>query len=144
MRYKFLRMMEIDYQVSSQDCAEGFAMAIAVQWDNLEHTVVRWDFDRDWTWEEFADSARVSSAMMASMDARIDVILNVTNCRPPQRSMTRYHRSAVGYVPANVGSLVLVQGTNERAAEIVAPFFNPLVVVDSLDEARARLQAQPA
>ena len=119
-------------------------MAITVQWDNAEQTVVRWDFDRDWTWEEFADSARVSSAMMASTDERIDVILNIASCRTPQRAMTQYHRSTVGYVPTNVGNLVLVQGDDTRAIDIVAPFFNQLVVVDSLDEARARLQAQPA
>lgn len=117
-------------------------MGIAVQWDNTEHSVIRWDFENDWSWDDLADTARVSSAMIASADDGVSVILNTTGSRAPSGKITAYHRSAFNYTPENVRALVAVGGQHLEAVQ-VAPFFNNLHVAENLYHAREML-LQPA
>jgi hypothetical protein len=119
-------------------------MAISVQWDNLSHTIIRWDFDATWTWDELADSAKVSSAMIASTDEDVDVILNAGDSHPPAGRITAYQRSAFAYTPSNIRMLVLVSGAQMGALQLVMPFFQQLEIIESLEEARALLDMQPA
>jgi hypothetical protein len=119
-------------------------MGIVVQWDNPEQTVVRWDFEPVWSWEELADSARVSNAMIASADTQVALILNASGSHPPTGRMSPYHRSAFDYMPSNIGVLIVVGGDDKRSLHFVMPFFPQMHLVDSLAEAHALLQAQPA
>jgi hypothetical protein len=119
-------------------------MGVAVQWDDTQQTVIRWDFEPNWTWDELADSARVSSAMIASADVPVGIILNLLNSRAPSGRITAYHRSAFEYLPSNMGSLVMVCDTELCAAQLVMPFFPQMHMADSLSEARALLHLQPA
>ncbi|MCL4250638.1 MAG: hypothetical protein KJ065_20975 [Anaerolineae bacterium] len=119
-------------------------MGIAVQWDNPEQTVILWDFEQTWSWDAFADSARVSSAMIASTDRSVDVILNVAGSRPPFGKITAYHRSAFEYIPTNIGVLMLVCSDEISAAQLLMPFFSNLQFVETLEEARERLHLQTA
>ena len=114
-------------------------MGIAVQWDNLEHSIIRWDFENDWSWDDFADTVRVSSAMIASADEIVSVILNTEGSRAPSGRITAYHRSAFNYTPENVRSLILVGGQDLEAVQVVAPFFTNMHVVDNLYHAREML-----
>lgn len=119
-------------------------MAITVQWDNPSRTVIRWDFDATWTWEELADSAKVSSAMIASTDEDVDVILNAGESHPPSGRITAYQRSAFAYTPSNIRMLVLVSGAQLGALQLLMPFFQQLEIVDTLEGARNLLDMQPA
>ena len=119
-------------------------MAITVQWDNPTRTTIRWDFETTWTWDELADSAKVSSAMIASADEDVDVILNAEGSHPPSGRITTYQRSAFAYTPSNIRMLVLVCGAEMDALQIVLPFFQQLEIAESLDQARDLLQLQAA
>ncbi|MCC6616862.1 MAG: hypothetical protein IT320_25540 [Anaerolineae bacterium] len=119
-------------------------MGIAVQWDNAEQTVIRWDFEEAWTWDEFADSARVSSAMIASRESTINVILNLAGTRTPFGKITTHHRSAFDYVPANSGDVMFVCGEDDETAQLLMPLFENHQVVESLAQARKRLKMQIA
>lgn len=118
-------------------------MGIAVQWDNTEHTVIRWDFENDWSWDDLADTARVSSAMIASADNAVSVIINTKGSRAPHGKITAYHRSAFNYAPDNVRALILVGEREMQSVQIVAPFFNNLHVADNIYHAR-EMVLQPA
>ncbi|MDX2136754.1 MAG: hypothetical protein SF123_01570 [Chloroflexota bacterium] len=119
-------------------------MAIVVQWDNPERSIIRWDFEPEWTWEELADTARVSSAMIASADGDVDVILHAVDTQPPNERITRYQRSALSYTPSNIRMLVLVAGRQMAAAQVVAPFFEQLEIAETLAHARDMLMMQTA
>ncbi|MBE0689615.1 MAG: hypothetical protein IH587_05775 [Anaerolineae bacterium] len=119
-------------------------MGIAVQWDNAEQTVIRWDFEQAWSWDEFADSARVSSAMIASKTIAVNVILNIVGTRSPYGKITTHHRSAFEYIPSNIGVLMLVCGEESHAAQLLMPFFSNLQIVETLAQAREQLNLQAA
>ena len=119
-------------------------MGIAVQWDNSEQTVIRWDFEQVWSWDELADSARVSSAMIASRDSTINVILNLAGTRSPFGKITAHHRSAFDYIPANLGNMVFVCRDEMDIAEMLMPFFPNYQVMKSLAQARKHIELQIA
>jgi hypothetical protein len=119
-------------------------MSIAVYWENPEHTIIRWDFEDQWSWEEFADSARVSNAMIASADHAVIVIMNADKSRAPFGNITSYQRSAFNYSPDNVRALVLVCSQTENAAQAVTKVFQPVQVVPNLSAARAMFIQQSA
>ncbi len=53
-------------------------MSISVQWDNPEQTIVRWDFDGEWTWEMFRKAQYASNQLILSVRHRVDIIGDVT------------------------------------------------------------------
>ncbi len=119
-------------------------MAITVQWDNQEQTVIRWDFDPTWSWDELADSVRVSGAMIAGTDEDVDIILNTKDSQPPAGKITAYQRSAFTYTPSNVRMLILVCEPGYEALQMILPFFQQLEITETLDQARAALHLQVA
>jgi hypothetical protein len=119
-------------------------MAIAVQWDNSDRNIIRWDFEQSWSWDELADSAKVSSAMIASVEEDVDVILNAVGSQPPKGKISTYQRSAFAYTPSNIRMIVLVSGETMSPVQIMMPFMQGLETAESLDEARTLLVMQPA
>ena len=119
-------------------------MAISVQWDNEARTIIRWDFEAEWSWDELADTARVSSAMIATREDDVDIILNASGTRAPNGKITPYQRSAFAYTPSNIRMLVLVCGRELEAVQVVSPFFPQLEIADDLEQARMLLELQPA
>ncbi len=67
-------------------------MSINVTWDNAEHTVVRWEFDGVWEWEEFFDAFAQSKALVqSSSDRSVAVICDMRRSpRLPERFLTHY------------------------------------------------------
>ena len=123
-------------------------MSISVQWDNPEQTIVRWDFDREWTWEMFQEAQYTSNQLIQSVRHRVDIIGDV------RRSPSLPHNPLFKYnvfqrnTPENAGLIVLI-GVSGFVKSMVLLFdrvyrFRGLGITfaDTLDEARAMLGAQ--
>lgn len=52
-------------------------MAILVKWDNNEETIIRWDFDGRWNWDQAANAARESVELRQGKSHKVAIILNL-------------------------------------------------------------------
>jgi hypothetical protein len=51
-------------------------MPVAVQWDNPEKTIIRYDLTGRWTWDEFFATYAEASGMLASVEHTVNFIVN--------------------------------------------------------------------
>lgn len=120
-------------------------MSVHVTWDNNDHTVLRYDFDGDWQWEEFQTAFRRAREMLETVGHIVDVIADFrTSSSVPTETLAR-----LAYVgsssPINLGNTILV-GSNTFSMTTLALFrtfySNVAHVFDtaySLERARALL-----
>jgi hypothetical protein len=83
-------------------------MGIRVRWDNDEKTIVRWDFDGPWKWDEFFVAQHESNLLLDSVDYLVDIIGNVQNSRILPPSALTVYRSTLKKAAPNMGIIVLV------------------------------------
>jgi hypothetical protein len=120
-------------------------MPISVSWDNDDKTTIRYDFNGQWTWDEFRVSSENAFAMTRSVSHTVDSISNFdpTTTLPPN-ALFQFRR-AMTTAPKNRGVTVIVGGAlfvrtmvgvfgklNRQLGE-------RLLLADTLDQARARL-----
>ncbi len=67
-------------------------MSINVTWDNTEHTIVRWEFNGAWDWDEFYDAFAQSKALVqSSSDPSVAVICDLRRSAGlPEQFMAHY------------------------------------------------------
>ena len=83
-------------------------MSISVEWDNEQHTIVRWIFDRRWTWDEFSAAQKESNQLLEKVDHPVDVIGDLRNSSGlPANALTAY-RGFVNTTVENLDLIVLV------------------------------------
>lgn len=58
-------------------------MSIHIEWDNPEHTVLRWVFTEGWTWEEMQPLAAPLDAALRTRGGRVDCIFDFTDAAAP-------------------------------------------------------------
>ena len=56
-------------------------MAIHALWDDAEQSIIRWDFDPEWDWNDFWEAFAESIRMGEGYTRRVDVIPNLTNTK---------------------------------------------------------------
>ncbi len=54
-------------------------MGIQVVWDDVEQSVIRWDFGKEWDWNDFWEAFAESMRMGEGYTRRVDIIPNITN-----------------------------------------------------------------
>ncbi|GEM_PF-264265 len=83
-------------------------MGITVVWDNEEKTAIRYDFQGDWSWDDFRAAAMQSGAMTGEVDHPVDLIANMLNSAPlPEGAMFQFNR-ALRNAPQGRGMFVIV------------------------------------
>lgn len=123
-------------------------MSIAVSWDNDEHTVVRYRFEKRWTWDEFSAAKNEAVSMIDTVTHKVGIIMDAPSDVELPASMLTNARNALGkkhpntavivIVPTNafmrlmLNTLVIVSGTAG----------NTIQVANNLDEARALVAKQ--
>lgn len=50
-------------------------MAVQVSWDNDDKTIIHYQFDTDWTWDEFFVAKARAQALISSVSHKVGVIL---------------------------------------------------------------------
>lgn len=84
-------------------------MPITVSWDDTEKTVLRYDFEGNWTWDEFQQAKEESDAMLDSVPHSVDVILNYGNNHwLPPGAISRLRAMAANTRPNFSGRTIIV------------------------------------
>ena len=52
-------------------------MGIVLEWENGQHTIIRWTFSGAWTWDDFEAAQREFHAMLNTVDHNVDVIADL-------------------------------------------------------------------
>jgi hypothetical protein len=83
-------------------------MAVQATWDNDEKTIVRYDFDAKWTWDDFYEAYYQAVDMQNSVLHRVDVILDMSQTRRLPDSALLHLRNLSEKQPPNIGKSILV------------------------------------
>jgi hypothetical protein len=51
-------------------------MSIAIDWFDAEHTIIRYQFEGRWTWDDLYGAITQVNTMLASVDHKVDVIID--------------------------------------------------------------------
>lgn len=124
-------------------------MPVTVSWDNEEKTVLRYDFDLIWTWDEFFTTIGDAFAMTRSVGHTVDIISNFKpGASLPSNSLFQFRR-AMSHAPRNRGRTVIVgSSTIVRSMVMLFSRFNRhpgerVHLADSLEHARTILAEPP-
>jgi len=83
-------------------------MGIRVDWYNKEHTVIYWQFEGRWTWDEFAAAQKIASELLQNITYQVDIIGNLQqSAQLPTNALSAYTRFAMQSAE-NTGLIVLV------------------------------------
>jgi hypothetical protein len=116
-------------------------MAIHVVWDDAEQSIIRWDFDSEWDWNDFWNAFAESIRMGEGYTRRVDVIPNVTNTKRLPIGALGAFKSADSKLP-DFTKLVVVAGSDSVTRMIIKTFaqinrIESWRTATTVDEARA-------
>ncbi|MBI1276904.1 MAG: hypothetical protein GC179_02120 [Anaerolineaceae bacterium] len=120
-------------------------MSIQVVWDDAEQSIVRWDFEPEWDWNDFWEAFAESIRIGEGYSKRVDVIPNVTNTKRLPIGALGAFKSVDTKLPDFV-NLVVVAGS-DSITRMVIKTFAQINRIDSwrtattVDEARAIIAA---
>ncbi len=126
-------------------------MAVHIQWDNSEKTVLRYDFEGRWTWQEFMAIFPQAKTMASTVQHTVHSIVNPLDDKsrgylPPNTlaQVVQLYRGA----PPNIGATVIVGGSEFfRTLNRLSRRFYPRIAeryqfADTLEEARSILRKE--
>ena len=123
-------------------------MPIHIAWDNADRTILRWDFEQNWDWDELRSAAAAAELMITQVPHRVDIIHNAL-CGPEMPSDAQRHKQRALDLPSRVGVIVLV-GDSPMLSVLLTLFmrvfhsFNTrLATASSLEEARMIIAEAP-
>lgn len=119
-------------------------MNIQVSWDNQDHKVIRYDYSRGWSWEDFRQAGKIALDMMNEASHTVHIIANFADgAFPPMGALGRF-KTAQESLPKQ--SVVVVVGGGLFINALVSTFSRAyrglgsnLLVANSLEDARAKV-----
>jgi len=118
-------------------------MPIQVVWDNDAKTIVRWDFDPGWTWDEYREAALLTNEMIGSVSHRVSCIRNLRKTSMPHGGdvLGQWKRTLVA-APDNMGMVIATDADTFLSA--MAEIFkrvqrdnaHPITRANTVEEAR--------
>jgi hypothetical protein len=85
-------------------------MAIQVEWDNAEHTILRLIFTNPWTWDEFYEMRSQVTALCSGINYPVDAVVDMSKGRAlPPNALTHLSKGAAK-IPPNQGIIVGIGG----------------------------------
>jgi len=124
-------------------------MAIHVEWDNPEKTIIRFDFAGKWNWYGYEMAVGEAFGMMEGMRHIVDFIFNLTDSDSLPEGATLYIKRTLELSPNP--STVIVIASGDPSCEALVTLFariykklgERLMSVKSVEKARA-LYDEPA
>ncbi len=83
-------------------------MGVRVCWEDEAHTIVRYDFEGKWTWEELYPVYNEAIAMETAAPHRVDVILDMRRSQGVPSNALSHLKNISDKQPANVGLSIFV------------------------------------
>lgn len=123
-------------------------MGIRVQWDNDAHTVVRYDFERQWTWEDFYTAKNAATALIDSVENPVAVMFDIpADVIVPSNFVSRMtgmlrQKHKRSYALVIVGGNSYTRALLGVLSSLADRMGSLLKVFNTLDEARAWIQEQ--
>lgn len=121
-------------------------MSINVSWDNLKQTVIRWDFEQQWTWHDVESARQLTAIMTQSVDHNaVDVIWDLRRVLSLPTPLTFAVNVPDEFFDRTTGSIIITNANTHIYATVRAlTAFNRtlgyhLGFVDTLEEAREML-----
>lgn len=81
-------------------------MSVALQWDNEEKTILRWDFTGRWTTHEFAQSFQAAAMLVRSVGHSVYSVALVDGVSPPV--LNGLGREIAAAWPGNLRIVIMV------------------------------------
>jgi hypothetical protein len=123
-------------------------MPIQVHWHNEAKTILRYDFEGVWTWDDLYAAIRDVNGMMGSVPHRVDVIITMFNSRTIPSGALVHMQSGSTRAASNWGMGVFV-GNNPLVKALLTAFtkvyprFNQrYTIASSLEEAEALITSR--
>ena len=123
-------------------------MSVTVSWDNDDRTTIRYEFERDWIWDEFYAASENAFALTRSVEHTVH---SISYFKPgaslPPNALMHFRRAMVN-APRNRGVTVIVGGslfitTMVRVfSKLNRSLGERLLLADTLEQARALLAAR--
>jgi hypothetical protein len=86
-------------------------MSIKVTWDNAERTIICFDFEGRWDWDELYAASDQATEMLDSVDHMVDFIMDIRETQKiPKDFMSHAERIASGSHPRR--GMMVVVGAN--------------------------------
>jgi hypothetical protein len=127
-------------------------MPVHVQWDNPENTILRYDVEGHWTWEEFLEAFQKARIMAASTQHTIHAIVHPADNKSlgylPSGTLSQViqlYRNA----PSNFGLTAIISDSdffnifNRISRQLYPRIADRYLFVASLEEARSLLLNRP-
>ena len=119
-------------------------MNIQVSWDNDEKTIIRFDYGKGWTWDDFSEANEIVQKMYAEVKHPVHIIANFEDGAFPPLGALEKFREAQEDMPDD--AVVVVVGGSMFITTLVSTFSRiykalskTLMVADSLDNAREKI-----
>jgi hypothetical protein len=119
-------------------------MAVSVQWDNPEKTVIRFDYDAHWVWDDFHHAVDQAFLMVDEIDHEVASILDMTHSlgMPPNamahaRTLTQHQHPRIA-VQVTVGGNRFVKLMTDAFVRMYGSLGGKVssYFVNTVDEAR--------
>ena len=116
-------------------------MGIQVVWDDEAKSILRWDFETDWGWDDFRRAFEKSVDMGGDVGYRVDVIPYAGAIQQLPMGALREFQRIERNLPDNTG-LIVITGGNTFTNAIINVFakvnrINTWMTAKTLEDARA-------
>ena len=118
-------------------------MTIRISWDNDAHTLLRYQFDAAWCWDDLYRAIDEGLKLAAGRFTEIDTIFDASvNFRLPSGNMLFHARRLLDFLPTQRGKVVIVAKLPllRNVVGIINHVYRTnFLIAGTLDEARALL-----
>ncbi len=117
-------------------------MPITLHWDDTEQTIIRWDFQGTWDWQEVYACTKRSTQMREEVEHPVSVILNMDKAGLLKPGALNHAKVALQFSPDNrdmvvvVGRSTFLQTMVEIFSKMNVSISDSFTGVESLAEAR--------
>ena len=91
-------------------------MPISVQWDNPDKTLLRWNFEGKWTWDDYYAAMEQNNALLDSIQSKADLLIDMQQTNIVAAGFTSQFRRISQFHP-KAGFAIIV--LNSRFIEIM-------------------------
>lgn len=119
-------------------------MSVYAIWDNAQHTVIRYEFDGRWTWDEFYMVLEQVKGMLDTVPHMVDFIMNSTSDYVPPSFITHFGKIWQEVHP-RAGTVLIVSSSGFAKAmygvvhRLYPAFAGRNVLVPSVEAARGMI-----
>ena len=84
-------------------------MTVSIQWDNDEHTIIRYKFEQGWGWTDLHTALDEAGKLVGTVEHEVDVIMDISTANlVPQGALSQINRAYRNPKPPNLGITVII------------------------------------